>query len=118
MPSRSARCLLPPCCCLIGFLFWQWRTRGGWQIDVMKLVPMFGESLLFAAMPFLPFGLVIRALESRRSPRNPLPQGGDPTEYGRLGLLVLYCGAGIYEELLFRAILLGLLNQTLRRALS
>ena len=102
----------------LGFLVWQFKTRGGWQIDVMKLVPMFGESLLFAALLFFLSGWLSVYLNRADLLATLAHDAERPVEYGRLGLLVLYRGAGVYEELLFRAILLGLLNLTLIRALK
>jgi Type II CAAX prenyl endopeptidase Rce1-like len=97
------------------FLVWQWRTRGGWQIDLMKLLSMFGESLLFAGLLFFFSGWLSvylnRAVLLDRDATT-------TTGYGRLGLLILYCGAGVYEELLFRAILLGLLSLIFSRVLQ
>jgi len=103
---------------LVGFLIWQVKVRGGWQIDVRKLVPMFGESLLFAALLFFLSGWLSVYLNRAHLIATLARNAENPVGYGRLGLLVLYCGAGVYEELLFRAILLGLLSQTLIRVLK
>ncbi len=81
------------------FIVWQVRTRASWDIQPRRLLVLFGESLGFALLLFLIFAwfpvLFSRAVASK----NP----------GGLEKLVLYCGAGIYEELVFRGFLLGLL---------
>jgi membrane protease YdiL (CAAX protease family) len=82
------------------FIIWQVRTRASWQINSRKLLLLFAESLLFAVLLFTLFAyfpvLHSRATAGARAP-------------GGIERLVLYCGAGIYEELVFRGFLLGLL---------
>jgi len=80
------------------FVIWQLRTRASWAIDSRKLLALFAESLLFALLLFAVFAYVPVLLE--RS----LDGGSRP---GALERLVLYCGAGIYEELVFRGFLVG-----------
>jgi membrane protease YdiL (CAAX protease family) len=100
------------------FLVWQWRTRGGWQIDLLKLLLMFGESLLFAGLLFFFSGWLSVYLNRAVFIETLSRDATTANAYGRLGLLVLYCGAGVYEELLFRAILLGLLSLIFSRVLQ
>ena len=82
------------------FVVWQLRTRASWDIDSRKLAALFGESLFFALLLFLIFAYLPVMFS--------LAAGGARTP-GAIERLVLYCGAGIYEELLFRGFLLGLL---------
>lgn len=83
---------------LVCFVIWQVRTRASWTIDTSKLLVMYIESLVLALLLLFLFGWFSSwslAAQSRAS------------AHSRLANLVLYCGAGIYEELLFRAFLLG-----------
>jgi hypothetical protein len=88
------------------FVIWQLRTRASWKIDRAKLAALFGESLVFAGLLFWGFGW-LSVYFSRAMPR------GSSTG---LEKWVLYCGAGIYEELVFRGFLLGLLIWILKRS--
>lgn len=82
------------------FIVWQFQTRARWDIDSRKLLALYAESLFFAMLLFAVFAyfpaLLSRAISDR----------GEP---GGIQKLVLYCGAGIYEELVFRGFLVGLL---------
>ena len=82
---------------LAAFVIWQLKTRASWRIDSGKLIALYLESLLFAAMLFLLFGWLPVRLS------RPAPGLGD---IGLVQQLVLYCGAGVYEELVFRGFLL------------
>jgi len=80
------------------FAVWQIRTHASWKVDSRKVAAMFLESACFALVLFYAFGwLTVRFSFA----------AGVPEQQGRLQRLVLYCGAGVYEELLFRAFLLG-----------
>jgi hypothetical protein len=92
---------------LLCFIIWQLRTRARWKIDSPKLAALFIESVFFALLLFFVFGWL--------SIRLNFSAGASPS--GPLQKLVLYCGAGIYEELVFRGFLLGLLMLLLTRAL-
>ena len=84
---------------LVGcFVVWQFRTRGSWTVDTVKLGVTYLESFAFAGLLFMIFGWL--AVHSYLS----VAPGSTP---GRLARLALYCGAGIYEELVFRGALLG-----------
>ncbi len=90
------------------FVVWQLRTRASWKVDPNRLLFLFGESMLFAGLLFVAFGWIsthLAAAESRAGMGGPIAR------------LVLYCGAGIYEELLFRGFLLGFLMILLSRAM-
>ncbi len=82
------------------FVVWQLRTRASWKVDSHKLLFMYGESLLFAVLLFAVFGWLSIHLSAAAA--------GSRTG-SSLTNLVLYCGAGIYEELVFRGFLLGAL---------
>ena len=82
------------------FVVWQLRTRASWTITSRKLLALYLESLLFAGLLFAVFAY-FPVLHSRAATHG-APPGG-------IQRLVLYCGAGIYEELVFRGFLLGLL---------
>jgi membrane protease YdiL (CAAX protease family) len=94
---------------LLCFVIWQVRTRANWDIDPRKLWLLFGESLLFAMLLFALFAY-FPILHSMA------PAGARAA--GALERLVLYCGAGIYEELVFRGFLLGLLMLAATRGLG
>ena len=85
---------------LLCFIFWQVRTRASWKIRGTRVCLLFLESLLLAGVLFAAFGWLSIHFSRTTLPRH---------SYGALQQLVLYCGAGIYEELLFRGFLLGAL---------
>jgi membrane protease YdiL (CAAX protease family) len=82
---------------LAAFVIWQLKTRASWRIDSSKLIALYVESLLFAVLLYLLFGWMPIGLS------RPAPGAGDT---GLVQQLVLYCGAGVYEELVFRGFLL------------
>jgi len=85
---------------LLCFAFWQLKTRASWEVKSGRLACLFAESCFFALLLFVITGWLSIHL-SRSASR------GGPA--GALEKLVLYCGAGIYEELVFRGFLLGIL---------
>lgn len=89
---------------MLCFVAWQIRSGTSWKVQLPKLVAMFAESMLFAVLLFLLLGWAGTRLSG--------PQGGSLGIFERL---VLYCGAGIYEEMVFRGFLLGLLMLLLTR---
>ena len=95
---------------LFTFVIWQLKTRADWSLDANTLMLLFLESALYAAILFgligwlqVPLGLA----------------AVHPEDRGGMEKLVLFCGAGIYEELFFRGFLLGsllfLLPRLMRR---
>jgi membrane protease YdiL (CAAX protease family) len=80
------------------FTVWQLRTRASWKIKSGILLVYFLESVCFALLLFFAFGWLTTHVS--------LAMAGKKRGIANL---VLYCGAGIYEELLFRGFLLGLL---------
>jgi membrane protease YdiL (CAAX protease family) len=83
---------------LAAFAVWQLRTRASWKINPGMLFFSFLESVCFALILMFAFGWISMHWSLSAAPKS----SGIPN-------LVLYCGAGIYEELLFRGFLLGLL---------
>jgi Type II CAAX prenyl endopeptidase Rce1-like len=90
---------------------------GGWLIarDVRshpgRLTPSFlGGMMLESICLSLLFGIVVGGLTAALLGSPPPPMAMSlPHHIGRLTLLMLSLGAGIYEELLFRVVLVGLL---------
>ena len=90
---------------LAAFTVWQLRSRASWKINFRMLFFTFLESLCFALILVVAFGWAATHWS--------LAAGGKSNS---LANLVLYCGAGIYEELLFRGFLLGALIALFSRA--
>jgi membrane protease YdiL (CAAX protease family) len=93
---------------IASFVIWQLQTGASWKIDPGKLTILFLESVFFALLLFYGFGWL--------SVHFSRPAGSAATS-GPLTRLVLYCGAGIYEELVFRGFLLSTLMLVLTRVL-
>ncbi len=89
---------------LLCFAVWQIRSGASWKVQVPKLLAMLAESVLFSVLLYFLLGWAGAHLSR--------PPG---TSLGIVERLVLYCGAGIYEELLFRGFLLGSLLLLLTR---
>ncbi len=87
------------------FVVWQLKTRAGWKIKGARVAVLFAESLLFAFVLYACFGWL--SIHFSRATHVHALSG--------LQKLILYCGAGIYEELLFRGFLLGILVLVLTR---
>jgi Type II CAAX prenyl endopeptidase Rce1-like len=96
--------------CLIGFGAWlvakDIRARGG-KLSPTVLGGMLVESLLLS----LVFGIVVSGLTVALlgAPPPPLALGLAQMRLGRWTMLMLSIGAGLYEELLFRVVLVGAL---------
>jgi membrane protease YdiL (CAAX protease family) len=80
------------------FAVWQLRTRANWKIKSGMLLLYFLESVCFALILLFAFGWLHTHLSFAMAGKMRAPAN-----------LVLYCGAGIYEELVFRGFLLGFL---------
>lgn len=91
---------------LVGcFVWWQCRTKAKWAVEGPKLAAMFVESVVVA---------VVLIQLMRLMPAPPALPGSEAVTLAasfadRAQNVVLYCGAGVYEELVFRVFLLGLL---------
>jgi len=79
------------------FAVWQLRSKASWTIDSRKVLLLYAESLGYAALLVLLSGWVTVRLGLVVPGR----------AQGVFERMVLYSGAGIYEELLFRGFLLG-----------
>ena len=90
----------------IYFAVWQWRSHAGWKISRKVVLFSFLESFGLALILLLFFGRLLPGLRLSMSAGS-----------GGIADLVLFCGAGIYEELVFRAFLLGILALFFRHAL-
>ena len=86
------------------FAIWQFRTRAKWKVKSGMLFLYFVESVCFALLLLFAFGWLNTHLSLALGKKG-----------GGIGDLVLYCGAGIYEELVFRGFLLGILILVFRR---
>lgn len=84
---------------LVCFVFWQIKTKASWKVESGNLGWMFVESLLFAELLFHLMGWI----SQNATACVPAAPG-----HGLLKL-ALFCGAGVYEELVFRVLLLSLL---------
>jgi hypothetical protein len=80
----------------VSFIIWQLRKGAGWKIRGTVLFSYFLESIVYAVILLFAFSLLNIHLPLA------LTGGGRP-----FSDLVLYCGAGIYEEFLFRFVLFG-----------
>ncbi len=89
---------------LLCFAAWQIRSGASWKVQSSKLLGMLVESLLFAVLLYFLLGWAGTHLS--RPPGESL---------GIVERFVLYCGAGIYEEMVFRGFLLGSLMLLLTR---
>ena len=91
---------------MVCFLVWQWRTKASFKTEPRKVGLLFFESLVLAELLFRFLGWLSLRLPAHQA--LPAAAPGLPAR-GHLYELVLYCGAGVYEELVFRVLLLSLL---------
>ena len=83
----------------ICFAIWEYRRRGGWKLDSNFVGWLYAECMLYALFLFvMPGQFLTAAVEGGTGSEDP----------GLFAQLVLSCGAGVYEELVFRLILVGL----------
>jgi hypothetical protein len=94
-----------------GALILVWRDRRSGPIRPSIFVLMFAESCILALL----FGVVIGTATVRLlGPLHALAAGGNGLDGPRLARLTLSLGAGLYEELLFRVVLVALISNALR----
>ena len=108
---RADRLLLPamslPAAALVAvFVSWQFMSRRPWTLHLPTVGFMAVESLL-TALPIVVLGWFVVAL--------PLGSVPEPRSLGIPGQIAVAVGAGLYEELLFRLVLVSLLHSVLRR---
>jgi membrane protease YdiL (CAAX protease family) len=90
---------------LASFIFWQIRSKASWKLQTSTLLLTYLESCFFSVLLFVLLGWSSYYLASHAPAA--AASGLQFRGKGHLVEMVLYCGAGIYEELLFRGILLG-----------
>lgn len=110
---------------VIAFIAWQIRRHGSWKFQPPLLAGMFFESLFFAVCLFMMLQFFVTHFEPARHALNTVTSSGPvqcavsnraaPTP--ELRDFVLYCGAGVFEELVFRVCLLGMLMLVCTRLL-
>lgn len=89
----------PPLIVLGALLAWQWAGKHEWRLRPATLAGMFAESLVFAFV-LIVIGTMQSGLLASLDVTAPLALGEAATRS------VVYVGAGIYEELVFRLLLL------------
>ncbi len=88
----------------VAWVIWQWRVKASLRYDLRTVSVMCGESALFAlALYIIPWQLYAYLL------RGMTLSAADGAGAGLWGNIVLSCGAGVYEEFVFRVLLVALL---------
>jgi len=93
------------------FAGWAYRRRGGWKLDANVVGWLYAECMLYALFLFVMPGQLLAAAAAGAG-----GAGGEASP-GLFANMVLSCGAGVYEELVFRLILVGLLGLAFRQLL-
>ncbi|QDU37776.1 CAAX amino terminal protease self- immunity [Maioricimonas rarisocia] len=93
---------LLPAVVVASLLAWQVAARHPWRCRVETLIGMFGESLILATALFVLARLIGQAFATMVVAQ--IPAASDPVTVG--GRAISFVGAGIYEEVLFRLLLL------------
>jgi len=91
---------------ILTLLAWQILSRRSWSVKLDHVVGMTGESILYASVLMLPYVIVNF---------HPVRNSWGPST-ARLMHLFFSLGAGVYEEFIFRVILMGILSFILVRA--
>jgi hypothetical protein len=126
---------------ILVFICWQFHRKGSWQVEPPVLAATLFESLIYAVLLFVLLTYFLDYFpEVRRKPvrdraaaawdaraeaamhARPVverPAARVAPAPSRPGIqdFVLFCGAGVYEELVFRVLLLGLLMLVLTKLL-
>jgi len=98
--------MTPPLVVIVILVFMQLAGRKSWRVSIADVVPMALECIIFAG-PLLVLSLF---LNSSVEVNAAISQGGDgATAHSLMADIVTGIGAGIYEELVFRLILMCLL---------
>ena len=106
--QASFASIVVPIC---AFLIWQFKKKGPWTLQPQLLAATFFESLIYAVVLYMLLGYFVHFLPpgSFTAPQLvPMAAIHGKMRPG-IGDFVLFCGAGVYEELVFRVFLLGLL---------
>ncbi len=101
----SASLYLPGIALIVVLLTWHILERDRWQIRPGVLVGMFAESFLWT-LPLLVFGVMLQSGEGPRAAMADVA-ASPLTQLGWQAKITLSIGAGLYEELLFRLILIA-----------
>lgn len=99
---------------IVVLLVWHLLTRESWKIDLATPGVMAVESILLS-VPLLVFAAMVGRGEASAAmamaPQTPLPT--DLGEYSLWSRLAISIGAGLYEELLFRMLLIAVIHTIL-----
>jgi Type II CAAX prenyl endopeptidase Rce1-like len=104
----------PPFCLAIALLVWQSAQARHWRFPPIALCGMAIESVVLAVALVGMSKLVDLGLESLERGPTTVLQAGPGANEQPLALLIGYLGAGVYEEALFRLLLVPLLYALLR----
>jgi membrane protease YdiL (CAAX protease family) len=102
--------VLPAATCVI-LLAWHHLRREPWRFSPRVLLVMFVESVAWASVLFVVHFVMNGFAANIRAAVTDQSQTAD-----KLATLVAFCGAGLYEELLFRLILLSATMAVIRMA--
>jgi len=97
---------LPAAALVVVLLVWQVIARRAWTLHLPTVGFMAVESVL-TALPIVVLGWLLAALPWASVP--------EPRSLGMTGQIAVAVGAGLYEELLFRLVLISLIHSLLRR---
>ncbi len=97
---------LPGALLIAVLLGWHIASRNPWKVQLPPLAGMAGESVLWAIPLLFLHGRLVSLQATGQMVPVVLPEGPPRA----IQELLLSVGAGIYEELLFRLIIIGLLN--------
>jgi len=100
---------LPAAAIVAVLLSWQVMARRPWSLHLPTVCGMAVESLL-TALPIVAFGWLLAAL--------PVAAVPEPRSLGFGAQVALAIGAGVYEEFVFRMVLVSLLHSLLKRLLG
>lgn len=102
----SATWFLPGIALIAVLLTWHVLERDRWQVRPGVLVGMLAESFLWT-LPLLVFGVLLKPTEGAHAAMQSAADAPPIAQLGWQGKIVLSIGAGLYEELLFRLILIA-----------
>jgi len=99
---------LPGLALIAVLLAWQVIGRFAWTVDVRYLLLMLIESILLA-LPLVVLGRLLHQLGSE-APNLFAPAASELSQYGVSWRIAMSIGAGLYEELVFRMLVIALLH--------
>ena len=110
-----------PLATIVGLLAWHYVSGRPWSVQARVVGAMVIEAGAYAVLLAFVGGLVWARLSSGSETifaSHELSAGGSNADHGQWYAELVYCGAGVYEELLFRAILLPITIAVLLRRLD